>query len=149
MKINKIERKKLMKKILFFCLVFFAEVIAQTGYTVELKKTFCDWHVAKAFQDTVKTTIMDTSGNVIQPSNNFYYEYHINTNGNLDTIGGFRKNKCGLDNDINLIQTWYVIVKDSVNHTFCDTSNMVSFQMEENPSEAKNVIPKVIKKMVT
>ena len=71
---------------------------------------------------------------------NYYYEYFTNTNGNKDDTSGFGLYKCGEDNDKNLIQTWYVTVKDSVNHTFSKiTSDTVTFQMEKVVNQAKPI----------
>ena len=129
-----------MKKIILLCLCISIEIFSQTISSVELSKTYCDWGGSnKAFDDSVETILRDMNGNVIQPSNAYYYEYHVVTNGNLDIIGGAGKNTEGEDNDKNLIQTWYVLVTDpSNNKTY--QSNQVTFQMETEDNFAKEVI---------
>ncbi len=129
-----------MKKIILFCLIIYAEAFAQSGYTIELKKIYCDWHVPTSFIDSVETIIKDNNGNIIPPSNDYYYEYHPITNNNENTLGGRGMYKAQEDNDYNFIQTWYVIVTDVVNHTFTNlTSDTVSFQMETEPVRAKRI----------
>ena len=106
-----------MKKIILFCLIIYIESFAQSGYNIELKKIYCDWYDAVAFIDSVETVIRDNYGNVIPPSNDFYYEYHAITDNLIgppveDIFGGLGLNKTFEDNDYNFIQTWYVNVKD-------------------------------------
>ncbi len=129
-----------MKKLIFLCLIILIETFAQSEYNIELKKYYCDWNSGKAFADSVETIIRDNNGNIIQPSNDFYYEYHpivYSDPPKEDIIGGLGLNKTGEDNDENLIQTWYVIVMDAVNQTVLGTSNTVSFQMETEANTAK------------
>ena len=133
-----------MKKIILFCLILYIETFAQTISSVELKKIYCDWNGPVAFWDSVETVIKDYYGNVIAPSNNFYYEYHV-INDDLvhppaeEILGGPGENRATEDNDYNFIQTWYVIVKETVSQTILGTSNTVIFQMETEPNRAKPV----------
>ncbi|MBI5662254.1 MAG: hypothetical protein HZC46_08915, partial [Ignavibacterium album] len=132
-----------MKKLFFPCLIIFTEAFSQTQYNVELKKIYCDWVSATSFIDSVETIIEDYDGNLIPPSNNFYYEYHVTTftdPPNTDIFGGLGLNKTFEDNDQNFIQTWYVVVKDPTNQIIFDTSNTVSFQMQTEAGKSKQII---------
>ena len=134
-----------MKRIFFFCLLIHINAFAQSGYDIELKKIYCDWNNPKEYTDSVETVIRDNNGNIIPPSDDFYYEYHISTDNlqgtvNEDLIGGVGEYKSMEDNDQNFIQTWYVIVRDQSNQTTLGTSNTVVFQMEEEPAYAKRII---------
>lgn len=139
-----------MKKIILLCLIIYIKAFAQSGYNIELKKIYCDWVDAKSFVDSVETVIRDINGNVIPPSNDFYYEYHAITDNLVDPpiediFGGLGLNKTFEDNDYNFIQTWYVIVKDPTQQTILGTSNTVVFQMETDPVNAKQIIFQVLR----
>jgi len=64
-----------MKKIILFCLIIYIEAFAQSGYDIELKKIYCDWVDDVSFIDSVETIIRDSSGNIIQPSNDYYFTF--------------------------------------------------------------------------
>jgi hypothetical protein len=134
-----------MKKLIFLCLITTTEFLAQSGngYAIELKKIYCDWVSATSFLDSVETIIYDFNDNIIPPSNNFYYEYHVTTYGNTpntDIFGRLGLNKTFEDNDQNFIQTWYVVVKDATQQIILGTSNTASFQMQTEPGKAKQLI---------
>jgi hypothetical protein len=133
-----------MKKIILLCLIISIKVFAQSEYNIELKKIYCDWTSPAAFVDSVETIIRDNNGNIIQPSNDFYYEYHAITDNLVDPptediFGGLGLNKTFEDNDQNFIQTWFVNVKDPANQIILGTSNTVEFRMETNPGKAKRI----------
>ncbi len=129
-----------MKKIILFCLLVYIEAFAQAGYTVELKKTYCQWASPENWKTNVETVIK-YNGTPIPNSNNYYYEYYLTTDDWPAVHSGYGKNTDASDATANWIQYWYVVVTDSVNHTFTNlTSETVSFQMETVNAKAKQVI---------
>jgi Secretion system C-terminal sorting domain len=134
-----------MNKTILFCLLLFVKSFAQSGYTVELTRFYCDWVSKASSFDSVETIIKDSNNNIIPP-NSVYYEYHSKIiNNNQDTsenvITGIGLNKTGVDNDENFINKWYVKVKDTVSHKFSNLiSNNVSFQIETTFAFAKQII---------
>ena len=136
-----------MKKIILFCLLLFIESFPQYGYTVELKKTYSEW-LSKENWSTKVEAVIKYNGNTIPNDSNYYYEYHLNTFGSwtIHSGSGFGNNTDESDAYTNQIQYWYVIVTDSVNHTFSGiTSNTVSFQMETTNTKATQVVFKAKK----
>ena len=125
-----------MKKIILFCLIIYVESFAQSGYTIELKKIYCDWTDQVSFVDSVETVIRNNG--ITQPPANYYYEYHAITehaDGRAEQIyGDWGLNKFFRDNDLNFVQTWYVIVKNQSNQTI-GISDSVIFQMETTPNQ--------------
>ena len=139
-----------MKKLMLFFLVICFKLFAQSGYNIELKKIYCEWLDFKSSSDSVETIIRDNNGNILPPSNDFYYEYHAITNNLVnppheDVFGDLGLNKTFEDNDYNFIQTWYVIIKDPTQTNILGTSNTVEFRLETDPYEAKKIIFQALK----